>query len=107
MQLDILYQSEEFGNHVNVTQFLESSFNFYYCFIQVVSFVEGLGFDKETVGIILGRCPEIFAASIERTLSRKLQFLASIGVSKVHLPRVIKKYPELLVSDTDRNLLPR
>ncbi|XP_021819962.1 uncharacterized protein LOC110761716 [Prunus avium] len=76
-------------------------------FLQVVSFVEGLGFDKETVGIILGRCPEIFAASIERTLSRKLQFLASIGVSKVHLPRVIKKYPELLVSDTDRNLLPR
>ncbi|BBG98683.1 Mitochondrial transcription termination factor family protein [Prunus dulcis] len=54
---------------------------------QVVSFVEGLGFDKETVGIILGRCPEIFAASIERTLSKKLQFLASIGVSKVHLPR--------------------
>ncbi|XP_062025968.1 transcription termination factor MTERF2, chloroplastic [Rosa rugosa] len=76
-------------------------------FLQVVSFMEGLGFDKETVGTILGRCPEIFAASIERTLKRKLDFLASIGVSKVHLPRVIKKYPELLVSDTDRTLLPR
>lgn len=75
--------------------------------MQVVSFMEGLGFDKEAVGTILGRCPEIFASSIEKTLKRKLDFLASIGVSKVHLPRVIKKYPELLVSDTDRTLLPR
>ncbi|XP_004305797.1 PREDICTED: uncharacterized protein LOC101301899 isoform X1 [Fragaria vesca subsp. vesca] len=76
-------------------------------FLQVVSFMEGLGFDKEAVGTILCRCPEIFASSIEKTLKRKLDFLASIGVSKVHLPRVIKKYPELLVSDTDRTLLPR
>ena len=75
--------------------------------MQVVTFMEGLGFDKETVGSIFGRCPELFAASIERTLQRKLDFLASIGVSKVHLPRVIKKYPELLVSDTDKTLLPR
>ncbi|TQE12515.1 hypothetical protein C1H46_001906 [Malus baccata] len=76
-------------------------------FLQVVSFVEDLGFDKETVGSILGRCPEIFAASIAKTLNRKLEFLANIGVSKPHLPRVIKKYPELLVADTDRTLLPR
>lgn len=69
--------------------------------------MEDLGFDKETVGSILGRCPEIFAASIAKTLNRKLEFLASIGVSKPHLPRVIKKYPELLVADTDRTLVPR
>lgn len=76
-------------------------------FLKVVSFMEGLGFDKETVGSILGRCPEIFAASIEKTLKRKLDFLSSIGISKIHFPRVIKKYPELFVSDTDRTLLPR
>ncbi|CAN6573747.1 unnamed protein product [Malus baccata var. baccata] len=76
-------------------------------FLQIISFVEGLGFDKETVGSILGRCPKIFAASIGKTLKRKLEFLASIGVSEPHLPWVIKKYPELLISDTDRTLLPR
>ncbi|RXH88989.1 hypothetical protein DVH24_000588 [Malus domestica] len=73
----------------------------------VVSFVEGLEFDKEIVGSIMGRCPKIFAASIGKTLKVKLEFLASIGVSEPHLPQVIKKYPELLVSDTDRTLLPR
>lgn len=69
--------------------------------------MEELGFEKETSGSILCRCPEIFATSVERTLTRKLKFLATIGVSQVHFPRVIKKYPELLVSDTERTLLPR
>lgn len=73
----------------------------------MVSLLEDLGFDKETIGRILGRCPEIFATSIERTLKRKLKFLAAIGVSEVHFPRVINKYPELLVSDIDKTLLPR
>ena len=77
-------------------------------FVQVVLFLKGLGFDEEeTVGKILCRCPEIFSTNIENTLDRKLKFLATIGVSGVHLPQVIKKYPELLVSDTDRTLLPR
>uniref|UniRef100_A0A803QZB1 Uncharacterized protein n=1 Tax=Cannabis sativa TaxID=3483 RepID=A0A803QZB1_CANSA len=80
-----------------------------YClyYIQVVSLLEEVGFDKETIGKILCRCPEIFATSIERTLKRKLKFLSAIGISEVHYPRVIKKYPELLVSDIDRTLLPR
>ncbi|XP_062110932.1 transcription termination factor MTERF2, chloroplastic [Humulus lupulus] len=76
-------------------------------FNEVVSLLEDVGFDKETIGKILGRCPEIFATSIERTLKRKLKFLSAIGISEVHYPRVIKKYPELLVSDIDRTLLPR
>lgn len=76
-------------------------------FLEVVSFLEELGFDRETVGRILGRCPEIFAANIEKTLKKKLEFLASIGISKDHLTRVIRKYPELFVSDINRTLLPR
>ncbi|OVA19283.1 Mitochodrial transcription termination factor-related [Macleaya cordata] len=76
-------------------------------FLQVVSFMEELGFDRESIGRILCRCPEIFAASIEKTLKRKLKFLNEIGISEDHLPRVIRKYPELLVSDIDHTLLPR
>lgn len=76
-------------------------------FLQVVSFFEDLGFDREPIGRILGRCPEIFATSIEKTLERKLKFLASVGISKNYLPRVIRKYPELFVSDFERTLLPR
>lgn len=72
-----------------------------------MSLLEEVGFDRETVGKILVRCPEIFATSVEKTLKKKLGFLASIGISKDHLPRVIKKYPEVLVSNTDRTLLPR
>lgn len=69
--------------------------------------LEEVGFDRETVGKVLVRCPEIFATSVERTLKGKLEFLASIGISKGHLPRVIKKYPEVLVSDVEGTLLPR
>ncbi|XP_010259934.1 PREDICTED: transcription termination factor MTERF2, chloroplastic isoform X1 [Nelumbo nucifera] len=76
-------------------------------FLQVVSFMEELGFDGESIGRILSRCPEIFAASVDKTLKRKLKFLADIGISKDHLTRVIRKYPELLVSDIDKTLLPR
>lgn len=76
-------------------------------FFQVVSLLENLGFDRETVGKIVLRCPEIFAASIEKTLNKKLGFLKSMGISNDHLPRVIKKYPEVLVSDVDRTLIPR
>ncbi|KAK4767760.1 hypothetical protein SAY87_002901 [Trapa incisa] len=76
-------------------------------FHQVVSLFEEVGFNSETTGKILVRCPEIFAASVEKTLKKKLNFLASIGISKDHLPRVIKKYPEVLVSDIERTLLPR
>ncbi|XP_054792317.1 transcription termination factor MTERF2, chloroplastic-like isoform X1 [Prosopis cineraria] len=73
----------------------------------VVLFFENMGFDRQTIGKILVRCPEIFAACPAKTLKRKIEFLHSIGVSEVHLPRVIKKYPELLVSDPDRTMLPR
>lgn len=76
-------------------------------FLKVVSFLEDLGFDLETIGRILTRCPEIFAASIDKTLKKKLKFLAAIGISKRHLPKVIRKYPELFVSDTDKSLIPR
>ena len=69
--------------------------------------MEGLRFDHETVGQVASRCPEIFAAGIEKTLKKKIEFLDRIGVSKDHLPRVIKKYPELLVSDVNRTVLPR
>ncbi|XP_030476441.1 transcription termination factor MTERF4, chloroplastic [Syzygium oleosum] len=76
-------------------------------FFQVVSLLENFGFDRETVGKIVLRCPEIFAASIEKTLNKKLEFLKNMGISNHHLPRVIKKYPEVLVSDVDRTLIPR
>lgn len=91
--------------HKHQCSYLNVLFNVF--FLQVVSFFEGLGFDKESVGGILGRCPEIFCSSIKDTLGKKIRFLAAIGVSRAHIPRVIKKYPELLVCDTDRTLLPR
>lgn len=73
----------------------------------MVLFLEGLGFNQETVGKLLSRCPEIFAANIDITLKKKVEFLAEFGISTDHLPRVIKKYPELLVSDVDKTLHPR
>ncbi|XP_021297092.1 transcription termination factor MTERF2, chloroplastic [Herrania umbratica] len=75
--------------------------------LQVVLFLEGLGFDWESVGKLVCRCPEIFAANIDKTLKKKVEFLIELGISNDHLPRVIKKYPELLVSDVDKTLLPR
>ncbi|XP_042483252.1 transcription termination factor MTERF6, chloroplastic/mitochondrial-like [Macadamia integrifolia] len=69
--------------------------------------MEELGLDAKAIGRILSRCPEIFASSIERTLRRKVKYLADIGISSDHLPRVIGKYPELLVSDIDSAFLPR
>ncbi|KAL5974200.1 hypothetical protein ACLOJK_030863 [Asimina triloba] len=70
-------------------------------------FLEELGFDKERIGKILSRCPEIFAASVENTLRKKLNLLIKFGISQRNLPRVIRKYPELLVSDVNNTLLPR
>lgn len=66
-----------------------------------------MGLDKETIGRILTRCPEIFATSIGKTLQRKIEFLKEVGVSETHLPAVIRKYPELLVSDIDKTVLQR
>ncbi|KAL8503357.1 hypothetical protein ACS0TY_022190 [Phlomoides rotata] len=76
-------------------------------FLQVVSFFKNLGLDEEAIARTLGRCPEIFAMSIDTTLEKKLKFLSYIGVSRTHIPRVIRKYPELFVCDVDRALLPR
>ncbi|XP_019243963.1 PREDICTED: transcription termination factor MTERF2, chloroplastic isoform X2 [Nicotiana attenuata] len=76
-------------------------------FHQVVCFLRDLGLDDDIIGRILGRCPEIFASSIGKTLKRKLNFLMGIGVSRRHLPRIIRKYPELFVCDIHRALLPR
>ncbi|XP_070048508.1 transcription termination factor MTERF2, chloroplastic isoform X2 [Nicotiana tomentosiformis] len=74
---------------------------------KVVCFLRDLGLDDDVIGRILGRCPEIFASSIGKTLKRKLNFLMGIGVSRHHLPRIIRKYPELFVCDVHRALLPR
>ncbi|GAB2268614.1 hypothetical protein Dimus_003569 [Dionaea muscipula] len=73
-------------------------------FLKVVAFVQNLGFDEISVGQILLRCPEIFCASIDNTLQRKVDFLTVIGISKHQLPRVVKKFPELLVLDVDTSV---
>ncbi|RDY11305.1 Transcription termination factor MTERF6, chloroplastic/mitochondrial, partial [Mucuna pruriens] len=73
----------------------------------IVLLFENMDFDKKTIGRILARCPEIFAASINKTLQRKIEFLGGVGVSKTFLPGVIRKYPELLVSDIDKTILQR
>lgn len=67
-------------------------------------FFENMGFDKENIGRILARCPEIFATSISKTLQSKIEFLSRIEVSKAYIPLVIRKYPELLVSDINKTL---
>ncbi|XP_015070371.1 transcription termination factor MTERF6, chloroplastic/mitochondrial isoform X2 [Solanum pennellii] len=74
---------------------------------KIVCFLRDLGLDDDIIGRILGRCPEIFASSIGRTLKRKLNFLMGIGVSRSHLPRIIRKYPEFFVCDIHRALRPR
>ncbi|KAK8469849.1 hypothetical protein PHAVU_005G185600 [Phaseolus vulgaris] len=76
-------------------------------FLQIVTLFQNMDLDKETIGRILARCPEIFASSIKRTLERKIEFLCRVGVRKTFLPGVIRKYPELLVSDIDKTLLQR
>ena len=74
---------------------------------QVVAFLEDLGFEKEIIGQILCRCPEIFGCSIDKTLQKKLSFLTRFGVSATHFPRIIKKYPEFLLYDAEKTVLPR
>lgn len=76
-------------------------------FLQVVSFLKHLGFDSMNIGRILCRCPEIFAASVDDTLQRKVRILIDFGISQNFIPRVIRKYPELLLLDVNTSLLPR
>ncbi|XP_020100673.1 uncharacterized protein LOC109718707 isoform X2 [Ananas comosus] len=76
-------------------------------FLQVVSLLEEMGFDHRKIGRILCRCPEIFAASVDNTLKKKIEFLIKFGISSNHLPRIIRKYPELLLLDINNTLLPR
>ncbi|KAI7743855.1 hypothetical protein M8C21_025915 [Ambrosia artemisiifolia] len=76
-------------------------------FFQVVSYLKGLGLEEENIGRVLGRCPEIFMANIDKTLKKKVEFLSELGVSKKHLPRVIRKYPEFFVCDVNNSLQPR
>ncbi|XP_020583221.1 transcription termination factor MTERF5, chloroplastic isoform X3 [Phalaenopsis equestris] len=74
---------------------------------KVVSFLKLFGFDDITIGRILCRCPEIFAANVDDTLQRKVNILTDFGISRKFLPRVIRKYPELLLLDVNTSLLPR
>nr|GEX13795.1 transcription termination factor MTERF2, chloroplastic [Tanacetum cinerariifolium] len=64
-------------------------------FCQVITYLKGLGLDEDSVGRILGRCPEVFMTNIDKTLKKKVEFLNELGISKKHLPRVIRKYPEM------------
>ena len=66
-----------------------------------------MGFDKKAVTKIVCHSPEIFASDVENTLKKKTDFLIDFGISERHLPRIIKKYPELLLLDINRTLLPR
>jgi mTERF domain-containing protein, mitochondrial len=74
---------------------------------QNVLFFREMGVDKKTTGKILCRSPEIFASNVDNTLKKKIDFLTNFGVSKHHLPRIIRKYPELLLLDINCTLLPR
>lgn len=43
---------------------------------------------------------------MDNTLKKKIDFLIDFGLSKHHLPRITRKYPELLLLDINRTLLP-
>uniref|UniRef100_A0A0E0B6K5 Uncharacterized protein n=1 Tax=Oryza glumipatula TaxID=40148 RepID=A0A0E0B6K5_9ORYZ len=73
---------------------------------EIILFFKDMDLDKKTVAKILCRSPEIFASSVENTLKKKINFLINFGVPKHHLPRIIRKYPELLLLDINRTLLP-
>lgn len=73
----------------------------------MVSFFEEMGFDRPTIGKILCRSPEIFAENVENTLRRKIKILIDFGFSNKHIPRIVKKYPEFLLLDTNETLQPR
>ncbi|KAF8755854.1 hypothetical protein HU200_011146 [Digitaria exilis] len=47
-------------------------------FLQIVCFLTEMGFDKETVGKILCRSPEIFASNVDSTLRKRLTFLLTL-----------------------------
>ncbi|KAK4427019.1 Transcription termination factor MT, chloroplastic [Sesamum alatum] len=77
-----------------------------------------IGITNKKLGHVIATSPQLllrkpqefvqfFAASIDKTLEKKLEFLSNVGIPKTHLPRVIRKYPELFVCDVDRALLPR
>jgi mTERF domain-containing protein, mitochondrial len=74
---------------------------------KVVSFFEEMGFDRPTIGKILCRSPEIFAGHVENTLRRKIRFLIDFGFSNEKIPRIVKKYPEFILLDTNETLQPR
>lgn len=75
--------------------------------VQNVLFFREMGVDKKTVGKIFCRSPEIFASNVDNTLKKKIDFFINFGVSEHHLPRIIRKYPELLLLDINCTLLPR
>jgi hypothetical protein len=66
-----------------------------------------MGLDKKAVAKIVCRSPEIFASDVDNTLRKKIDFLIDFGVSERQLPRIIRKYPELLLLDINHTLLPR
>eukprot|EP01018_Ginkgo_biloba_P025060 Gb_01512 [translate_table: standard] len=76
-------------------------------FMEVVSYMEELGFNNENIGRMLYRCPEIYASSVEPSLKRKVKFLIELGILNLRLQRVVQKYPEVLVMDIDQTLKPR
>lgn len=104
MKAENLIVHAYFFIHILVLQIF---WNYNQLWCQVVLFMEELGFEEEGIGRILRRCPEIFAASVEKTLKKKLHQLVEFGISEDRLPRVIRKYPELLISDVNSTLLPR
>ncbi|XP_074297675.1 uncharacterized protein LOC141628426 [Silene latifolia] len=76
-------------------------------FWTMVTFLKDMGFDTGSIGKILARCPEIFTVRDVTTLHKKLEFLGGLGIFKEQHYRVIKKYPEFFVSDTDNTVMPR
>lgn len=75
--------------------------------MQVVAFLNGYGYDPEDIDKLLRRAPEIFAANIEGTLQRKVDFLLELGIKPAKLFRIIKFYPEILSMSVDDALRPR
>ncbi|BBN18673.1 hypothetical protein MPTK1_8g04450 [Marchantia polymorpha subsp. ruderalis] len=76
-------------------------------FDDVVAFLNGYGYDPEDIDKLLRRAPEIFAANIEGTLQRKVDFLLELGIKPAKLFRIIKFYPEILSMSVDDALRPR
>ena len=72
-----------------------------------IEYLIGLGIERDRIGKIIQKSPQIFGYNIEENMKPKIEYLIGLGVGRNRIGKIIQKSPSIFHYNIEENMKPK